>query len=455
MPRPNFMGRKSKILVLGSAYVNVTNDELRIESFKWQDLTRVRNIQDYDAVIFDLFQSPDLSGLDVRLATDIFTREKCWEMLRARTQLFVLGDPRTTMPDVLMGGQPFSSRTGFEFKWGASPGDIVSISSETTPQMVRYLQAVKKWDWAIARVIPFELPDRGDHWRWRFEQINLATNKLGNAIATRFELVLEHEQYNGFGMQWFQDSTWGSLNFLPDTSMQHEETIHYILREFLGVKIAADEPEWTRQLSVPGEETILRRIHDEETAIQQHSESLERLRQERKQERTTLKLLYDLGESLEEVVRETFRSMGATVTVAKEKGKADGFLSVLIGTSKYHAVLEIKGTKAEVFSQDGLKQLSGWIHEGAEEHGLDYKGIFIGNAATDKPPGLRPSPFPDSWIRTAKLRKIAALRSEDLYTVLLRVREGALPTSVFWQHLFKTDGVFDLKSVANVSQKAV
>ena len=72
-------------------------------------------------------------------------------------------------------------------------------------------------------------------------------------------------------------------------------------------------------------------------------------------------------------------------------------------------------------------------------------GIFVGNSAVDKPLRERPWAFNDNWTKAAKLSGICALKTEDLYVVHLLKARGIISMDEFWQDLFETNGVLDMK----------
>jgi hypothetical protein len=78
----------------------------------------------------------------------------------------------------------------------------------------------------------------------------------------------------------------------------------------------------------------------------------------------------------------------------------------------------------------------------------NYKGIFIGNSAISTPLkslGDRPDAFSDSWKRAAKLSRICAMKSEELFFIFLLHKQGKVNLDEFWTKLFATDGIFDIK----------
>jgi len=108
--------------------------------------------------------------------------------------------------------------------------------------------------------------------------------------------------------------------------------------------------------------------------------------------------------------------------------------------------LEIKSTKSDTFSEEDRKQLLDWIDRGRTLRQKNYKGIFIGNSAVDKPHKERHWAFSDSWSKSAELSEICALKTEDLYSLHLLNARGKMDRDKFWRDLFETNGIFDMKN---------
>ncbi len=107
-----------------------------------------------------------------------------------------------------------------------------------------------------------------------------------------------------------------------------------------------------------------------------------------------------------------FRVIGAHVKVLEEKNKEDGWIIVEVGNTTYEGVLEIKSTKTDTFNERGRTKLLGWIDRGRTLQEKNYKGIFIGNSAVNRPKDERPLAFSGSWIKAAELSGICALKDE-------------------------------------------
>lgn len=157
-----------------------------------------------------------------------------------------------------------------------------------------------------------------------------------------------------------------------------------------------------------------------------------------------MKLLYEREYALEPVARDILRGLGAHVEDPAEKNKEDGWIVVKVTDTTYEGVLEIKSTRSDQFGEDGRKQPLDWIDRGRTLRGKNYKGIFIGNSAVDKPMKERSWAFNDSWTKAAELSGICAMKTEDLYVIYLLKSRGEIDLDSFWKELFGTSGIFDM-----------
>ena len=122
-------------------------------------------------------------------------------------------------------------------------------------------------------------------------------------------------------------------------------------------------------------------------------------------------------------------------------GKAD--LRVTDGR-RPPAVLEVKGTRKNEFSKTALRQLNEWMEDVASEKLTEVKGIFVGNAAREGDPLLRPQQMFDSNnLDYAKFKKMVVVRSMDLYCAVMLAMLQRLQKEKFWDDLFSSEGAFD------------
>lgn len=265
-------------------------------------------------------------------------------------------------------------------------------------------------------------------------------NRYGHALA----FCIRHR----IGTEYNVKIPYGLIYFLPEVSLDEDETLLIVLRDFCDAASELPEPEWVSGFNVPGQKAIDEKISQIRTTLSEQQAALEKAMIERVKARACLKLLYEREFALEPIVREILRELGATVEDPVEKNKEDGWVTIQVAGKDHEGVLEIKSAKSDQFSEDGRRQVLDWIERGRTLRGKNYKGIFIGNSAVTKPLKSlsdRPDAFSDSWRRAAKLSQICAIKSEELFLIFLLQKQGKVNLDDFWNNLFATDGIFDIK----------
>lgn len=460
--------RKRKIILLGAKGFQRTTEGVQVDCFLWSQLGKIKNIRDYDTVILDLLSlssdenrnavswSKFFSLLDFHSAVDI---------LQNRGMIIVIGDPRfrvsLTAPSSKKGKKneevekecdiPFLQWSGVKFSWDSEPGDTIIFEDDYDHRrFADYIGKLSKWSYSLAQCCLNEetLGDRFDlsyihnkNMDIHLSQDLFCSNRYQHALAFTLRLQFRKKVYHG--MEAFQ--TFGPMVFLPEISLSEDETVQLVLSSVCGIESDLPEPAWLNEYTAPGQ----KRIDDEITRIDAELETmfdqLSKAHIDRTKCRECLKLLYEREYALEPVVREILRGLGAHVEDPKEKGKEDGWIVVNVGDKTYEGVLEVKSTRADGFGEEGRKQLLDWIDRGRTLREKNYKGIFIGNSAVDKPLRERPWAFSDSWTKAAKLSSICALKTEDLYVIHLLKARSLVEMDSFWTDLFDTDGVLDMK----------
>ncbi|MCP3898516.1 MAG: hypothetical protein GY707_02150, partial [Desulfobacteraceae bacterium] len=265
-------------------------------------------------------------------------------------------------------------------------------------------------------------------------------NRYKNGLA--FSLRYQHRKY--VYRNWQVVADFGPITILPKISLPEDDTIQMVLTEICGIATNLPEPEWLYGFSAPGQKAIDNEITQVRGELKNTLSRLEKAQDQRQECRKCLKLLYEREFALEPVVLDILRVLGAYVENPVEKNKEDGWIVVKLADKTVEGVLEIKSTKSDTFSDEGRKQLLDWIDRGRTFRQKNYKGIFIGNSAVDKPHKERHGAFSDSWSKAAELSEICALKTEDLYSLYLLNAKGKLDRDKFWRSLFETNGIFDM-----------
>jgi hypothetical protein len=231
----------------------------------------------------------------------------------------------------------------------------------------------------------------------------------------------------------------GGLSLLPPLGTSADEENKVILSDFFGIETVVAAPEWSRRLSVPGQSDV-------ENEIESRRLAEARIKEERSEKEKQLahiqrwkRLLYDDGFGLEEIVKEALELVGARVT--KLSTEKDDYRVVVDGYVE--GVLEVKGTRKKEFVRNDLRQLSDWMDQAIAEKLADVKGIFIGNACRESEPADRGEMFDVNITTFAELKKMALLRSVDLYSIVVLALLDKLDRGKFWKELFGSVGAFD------------
>lgn len=453
--------RPSKVILIGAKGYEGYREGLRVECISWQEIVKIKNIRDYDTIALNLlplrdeeFRSsvpwPEFSTLlDFRSTMDILINGG---------EIIVVGDPRFDVPigtpqekKGSPSAQPFLEWTGVEFHWDSEPGDTINFKDDYEHRRYEeYIKNLKRWNYSLDGFNQNreKLKDRFNVEYLRKGGMGISVvvdtfcyNRYKNALA--FVLYYQNVRERHGSEELVQ--TFGPMIFLPEISLSDEETIQIVLRDICGIEMGLPEPDWLKDFSAPGETAIDEEIRKIETQLQTDIERLKTAQNSREECRKCLKLLYEREQALEPVVRDILRGLGAHVEDPTEKNKEDGWIVVKVGETTFEGVLEVKSTRSDTFGEDGRKQLLDWIDRGRTLRQKNYKGIFIGNSAVDKPFKERPWAFSDSWTKAAELSMICAMKTEDLYVIHLLNARGTIDIDEFWRQLFGTNGIFAMK----------
>ncbi|MFZ0455493.1 MAG: hypothetical protein WAM24_17240 [Ignavibacteriaceae bacterium] len=449
------MERKHKIIILGSNGYQQTSEDVNVDCYSWEKLIKIKNIRDFDTIIINLLPIKESSikeKIDWEFFLKTFDFSSCYEILSNNGEIIIIGDPRFEIKLTEDLKIPFLFWTGLIFKWDSQPGDTQHfINDYGHRQFEKYISKLQKWNYSLAYV---ELNMDVIKEKLNLDKLKemdlelvlirdyFVYNRYRNALAFSLITKMIKRQYG----REETITVHGPIIFLPEISLSEDETIVNVLQDICGVHTSLPEPEWIKDFIAPGQKTI----DDEIAKINIELENVfNRLQdaQKRKQDiRNCLKLLYEREFALEPAVIDTLRVLGAHVEEPSEKNKEDGWIVVKTEQSTYEGVLEIKSTKSDYFDENGRKQLLDWIDRGRSLRQKNYKGLFIGSNAVNKPLHERPWAFSDSWTKAAELSSICALKTEDLYFIYLLYSKKKIDIDKFWDDLFNTNGVFNMKS---------
>lgn len=455
--------RIRKVALIGAKGYEHTTEGLRVDCFTWPKLNKINNIRDFDIIIINLLSLKDEIARETvswNEFSSLFRFSSAMDILLNRGAIIILGDPRFSIEikepskengRELKSTRPFLTWTGVAFFWDSEPGDTVIFKNDYKHQNYEeYISKLHKWQYSLSTCGLDKKTLRQyfnlDYFSKKDNEISLdqdcfCYNRYKNSLAftLRYQ-ILAHS----YGETKVIDSS-GSLIFLPEISLSEDETIQIVLRDICGIEARLPEPEWLDEFVAPGQKTVDEKIRKIEHQIQKQLDNRKQAQEEKEKCRRCLKLLYEREYELEPVVRDALRGFGAHVEDPSEPNKEDGWISVKVGDKLYEGVLEIKSTKSDQFDERGRKQVLDWIDRGRTLRQKNYKGIFIGNSAVDKPFHERPWAFSDSWSKAAELSGICAIKTEDLYVIHLLYLRGEINTDQFFEDVFNTNGILDMK----------
>ena len=466
--------RQRKIMLIGTTGYNRSDDGIKIDCFEWREIQKIKNIKDYDVLILNLLKL-DTEEVRKRIKWEHFISILNFEITRDiilnNGMIIVIGDPRFTIIDETArkdGGSKqiiasnivnFLDWSGLVFYWDNRSGTTTIIKCDYEhKEFQEYLKYLKDWKYSLSTVeISKEIKEsfnnieynKKNNFEISIKKNKLCQNRYNNSLAfeLRYQMLKNIRTYNNpiKKLKW----GFGPMIFLPKIKLNEDDTLLLILEDVCGIEMELSEPEWLNQYSAPGQAEIDKKIKEIETKSAKLSNQLEVEKSKRENIRRCLKLLYEIKHPLEPVVREILEFLGAEIEESKENNKEDGWIKVNIEGKIYEGVLEIKSTKSEQFGEEGIKQLLHWINRGTLIRKKKYKGIFVGNNAINIPPDKRPNAFSNGWVKSAELNEICALKSEELYFIYSLNSKTKINLNLFWEELFNTNGIFNMKSFLN------
>jgi hypothetical protein len=444
----NNWGKKIALVGIRSGSENA--EELRWDCFDWDTDAAKVNLHDYDTWV--LYLPTFLKTQHENSIVGLLSVRYVYKALLSGTEIFIIGDPRAEMvkediPETV----PFLNWTGYEFEWNTSPGDTKTINSDAQWYRVdEYLQRISEWQYALqsyqeniyyqtsALVQQYIAANK----TFCLEVNPLAVNRIGQCIS--FALIPTiYDRSKPFAPP---DKASGRIVLLSVVVQSTpEDSLYFFLQNSLGISLAKHEPEWACDMVAPDQGPLDHDISSLREKIESLQSHLEVSQGKREEVRKYLRLLYEGGPALEEIVRDTLEVLGAQIELPTESNKEDGWIVVKVGSVTYEGVLEIKSTGKPQFNQQALGQLNEWIGRGKLNRGKIYRGIFIGNSSIELPPEQREKPFSDSWVKSAKLIPITALTGVTLFEAYQRYKNRMLDVAEFWSAIFSTDGVLTSK----------
>lgn len=445
------MTNSRKILIIGNASGFSTRGESRIDCCQWTRLTRTLNLSDYDTLLIDFTSLPEDSENTLSVLCELMSIRTTMDILIGGGYVIVIGDPRPRSFKGIDDGTKTIIHDpvywcGIDFVWDDQCGDTTELRCDQnrSKRLVGYLSKLKSWGYSLR------------HWSVQTEVQDKVSAKIVPLAVSRYDNQLAFSVLYSFRdhPDWFtiagfptHRETIGPILFVPEVPLPHDEMMHLVLLDICEVPVCLLEPEWLEKVSVSGQGAVDKQIDEVQSNIENQRQELGELVRERARIREKLRLLYDVSTSLEKIVHQALFELGAEVIEPEDKTKEDGLIIVSIDGVLHHGVLEIKGQKAEQFTEDGLKQLPQWISRIASMKEVKPKGIFIGNAAVEIDSKDRPDPYSESFKKHAELMGYATINTTDIYRAYESFLANKLDKDEFWRRIFSTDGVVDFSGL--------
>ena len=455
------MLRQRKIAVLTKANYKYQARDYRVDYFVWGKLSEYDSLSDYDILIVDLASLRNRNIVRWHVFEKILNPTVTRDVLVGGGKIVIAGNPNFHHQSVVSKKRvPFLSWSGLVCDWVDQSGDtVIPAAKDLSPGIQRYMSHLGRWSCALrsceahpgfVRMLTRASADPEHSSNFRAECRHFYRNRYNCALAFAVTFAVLRDCEKG-------GKTIGRLGpvlFLPETNLGAEEALEMILRDICEIQTASREPGWARELHLPNHAEIDQEIIDRMAEIENAYDRLSYLEHLRTRSREALRLLYDSGSTLEEVVREVLAELGAEVIAPEMAGADSGKIAVELNGQRYEGLLQTVAIAKSEFAESELDKLGRQLSLAVETDRKGYKGILVGNAGVDRSPDQRDDPFTFHFNENAKLRHVTLLRTQDLFDVYLMHLQGTLNRDSFWSEVFSRDGQFDMRRVTQTGPPA-
>jgi len=408
--------RPLKILVIGSK-----GHPREVQCYNWTEIDKVPNIADQDAVIINMTSLTEsiLEKIIPSVSEAYFKENYFDKLLASRGQVFVIAVPtvRVRIGNIMYDNYWWNP---FTLEFEREKGDTVE---KVNDKFQRYFNNVKSWNFTMD-----------------FDKSAGIVKDFISSFSNEVIHKLAQARYGAaIGIQLLLP-TGARFCFLPPpTEISTKTAIDIILEDFFKIKISEmPEPDWVKEMIVPGEKEVEKRIKKSLCRIKTEKKEIEKSKQELQSITKFRKLLHTEDEELEQIIWTTFRELGVKVIEPKEKNKEDGWLETKFGK----AVLEIKKA-AKSASRKHTRQLDNWVGNSIA-NGEKCKGVLIINHFGDKPLKERKEAFPSDVRDHAKNARsgnpFCLLTTVELFRAFCAFKEGEVSSDEIFKKIFKADG---------------
>jgi len=437
------------ILIIGTYFGGA------VDSYRWW--SELPNLSDYSTIILDptrilhdwlytgrikqlsrnRYLLSDKNEQDDKIQSNIrLVRRKLIEMLQFDVNIYVLYSPSVTIDYIVEvhSKQPAASIMRESVRliktndWCpisigtySEMGKIIHVKDESYKQ---YFKNFKQWEYYFVTdsLESSELEQYYEkQWKVKVNLSEIAINNVDKPIAVQlypsFHVWSAKERR---GWHAVPHDIGGRIFLLPIINPYDTKPHVEWLLQKIGLFKETPPPAWVNAIEIPGEAPLK---YDIETRRQQ----LEVFVSEIKEKEDSLaelqkykQLLYETGETLQELVQTTFETLGAGI---EPSPVSDEFI---INIDGWKSLAEVKGNTKSI-SKGDLGQLITDLGEYLKVPGEDIDGILIGNAWRLEPLEIRDTHdkpiFSQAVIKIAENRNIGLLSTTELYRAYCQVLE--------------------------------
>jgi len=426
-----------KYLLISGETSRLINEEWSLDRFAWKEAYQIKNLSDYDAVVLNLealaFQR-ERESLHPDITAMVFSAASWRQILRGGGRIILVGDlecvvpGRPEMPQNLQAehlGKLIDSRKDrrpLEYR------RIRRSDEDSEKRIYAYMDQVTDWSYSLSHLDLTQafaaLLQKGQS-LFDCHVVFHGVTSFSTALAVTIGIICDH----GPSM----------ITLLPSSGRGYEADDIFVLREWLDVYSTVPPPKWVDSLTLPMQPELEKRIEAKTKEWEALRLDIETDQSALEDHKRWYRLLFDDGFGLEEIVKEAFGALGATVEkMSKEK---DDYRLTVQGYPT--ALMEVKGTHNAKFPIGVLRQLSGWIDEAESAAGISFKGIFVGNADRNEPPAVRGPLFESNGESFARIKQFTVLRTTDLYCLRMLAELQLLDNQKLWSELFGCSGSFN------------
>lgn len=408
-----------RVLILGcSAFPG-------IDSANWRDQV-VPNIPDYDLVIVS---APHLTQDFLKTVKGEYLKElrKAFtRFLHSGGKIIVLVSPTIRIHRPKMYPEHVSSSDWCPIAY-VTPEEVGKSILLKNDVYGAYLRKMSEWSFYLAiprGCLSSELTEfYGSTHDTKYEVPleSYLENRYGRVLAGHFHVEVRHEKKrsNQWGNSWSEypkdpDTTTGTVVLLPLIGkVSPEEALADILQEEIGLSLESPEPDWAKNIEMPGVPELVLQIEEARSRIHREAQIVQELEAQVSNIRLFRRLLYATGGELEAIVKSALEKLGGKVLPSKYSQE-----EYILEFEGKEFLVEVKGvTKSIALSH--IRQLNDYLLKYQEDTGEECKGILFGNAWRNTPPEMRgledTQEFPDNVVRRAEQWGISLVSSTAFF----------------------------------------